>query len=124
MSSAQLPGWGSLLRGRVEAKGTWDGLRHSERSAGSSRTRRSSADVEEVAEQVLGYVRAHPGPRLEEIGRGLASLVQPEESSTRKRKRWRHSWCMRCPPRTLSASASASSAGFSRRRVYVAGYDA
>jgi hypothetical protein len=27
--------------------------------------------VEEVAEQVLGYVRAHPGSRLEEIGRGL-----------------------------------------------------
>jgi hypothetical protein len=37
------------------------------------RIRRSSADVEEVAEQVLGYVRAHPGSRLEEIGRGLGT---------------------------------------------------
>jgi hypothetical protein len=37
------------------------------------RIRRSSADVEEVAEQVLGYVRAHPGERLEEIGRGLGT---------------------------------------------------
>src|SRR5688572_22861974 len=41
------------------------------KSAPGRRTRRSSADVEEVAEQVLGYVRAHPGSRLEEIGRGL-----------------------------------------------------
>ena len=37
------------------------------------RVRRSSADVEEVAEQVLGYVRAYPGQRLEEIGRGLGT---------------------------------------------------
>src|SRR5688572_29514617 len=34
----------------------------------TGRIRRSSADVEEVAEQVLGYVRANPGSRLEEIG--------------------------------------------------------
>jgi hypothetical protein len=39
----------------------------------TGRIRRSSADVEEVAEQVLGYVRAHPGSRLEEIGRGLGT---------------------------------------------------
>src|SRR5688572_5096063 len=38
-----------------------------------ARIRRSSADVEEVAEQVLGYVRTHPGSRLEEIGRGLGT---------------------------------------------------
>jgi hypothetical protein len=41
------------------------------KTAPGRRVRRSSADVEEVAEQVLGYVRAHPGSRLEEIGRGL-----------------------------------------------------
>jgi hypothetical protein len=39
----------------------------------TGRIRRSSADVEEVAEQVLGYVRSHPGSRLEEIGRGLGT---------------------------------------------------
>jgi len=43
------------------------------KSAPGRRIRRSSADVEEVAEQVLGYVRAHPGSRLEEIGRGLGT---------------------------------------------------
>jgi hypothetical protein len=37
------------------------------------RIRRSSADVEEVAEQILGYARSHPGQRLEEIGRGLGT---------------------------------------------------
>jgi hypothetical protein len=42
-------------------------------SASGRRIRRSSADVEEVAERVLGYVRAHPGQRLEEIGRGLGT---------------------------------------------------
>jgi len=39
----------------------------------TGRIRRSAADVEEVGEQVLGYVRAHPGSRLEEIGRGLGT---------------------------------------------------
>jgi hypothetical protein len=43
------------------------------KSAPGRRVRRSSADVEEVAEQVLGYVRANPGQRLEEIGRGLGT---------------------------------------------------
>jgi hypothetical protein len=43
------------------------------KSAPGRRPRRSSADVGEVAEQVLGYVRAHPGSRLEEIGRGLGT---------------------------------------------------
>ena len=43
------------------------------KSASGRRVRRSSADVEEVAEQVLGYVRAYPGSRLEEIGRGLGT---------------------------------------------------
>jgi hypothetical protein len=43
------------------------------KSAPGRRVRRSSADVEEVAEQVLGYVRAYPGQRLEEIGRGLGT---------------------------------------------------
>ncbi len=45
----------------------------SAKSAPGRRIRRSSADVEEVAEQVLAYVRAHPGSRLEEIGRGLGT---------------------------------------------------
>lgn len=35
------------------------------------RGRRSAADVEQVAGQVLAYVQANPGHRLEEIGRGL-----------------------------------------------------
>jgi hypothetical protein len=35
------------------------------------RGRRSAADVEQVAGQVLAYVQGHPGERLEEIGRGL-----------------------------------------------------
>jgi hypothetical protein len=43
------------------------------KSAAGRRVRRSSEDVEEIAEQVLGYVRAHPGSRLEEIGRGLGT---------------------------------------------------
>jgi hypothetical protein len=37
------------------------------------RIRRSAEDVEEVAEQIHGYVLAHPGSRLEEIGRGLGT---------------------------------------------------
>jgi len=37
------------------------------------RVRRSSADVEKVAAEVLAYVRSHPGERLEEIGRGLGT---------------------------------------------------
>jgi hypothetical protein len=35
------------------------------------RARRSAADVEQVAGQVLAYVQGNPGSRLEEIGRGL-----------------------------------------------------
>ncbi len=35
------------------------------------RTKRTSADVEAVANQVLAYVKANPGSRLEEIGRGM-----------------------------------------------------
>jgi hypothetical protein len=35
------------------------------------RGRRSAADVEQVASQVLAYVQGNPGERLEEIGRGL-----------------------------------------------------
>jgi len=35
------------------------------------RVRRSSADVEAVAAKLLAYVKAKPGQRLEEIGRGL-----------------------------------------------------
>ncbi len=35
------------------------------------RGRRSAADVEAVGSQVLAYVQANPGHRLEEIGRGL-----------------------------------------------------
>ena len=45
------------------------------KSVPGRRVRRSSADVEEVAEQVLGYVRAYPGQRLEEIGRGLGTAT-------------------------------------------------
>jgi len=45
------------------------------------RVRRSTADVEKVAAQVLAHVRAHAGQRLEEIGRGLkvatAGLKRP-----------------------------------------------
>lgn len=37
----------------------------------AKRGKRSSADVEQTAELVLAYVKAHPGQRLEEIGRGL-----------------------------------------------------
>jgi hypothetical protein len=37
------------------------------------RTRRSSTDVEAVSSEVLSYVKTHPGHRLEEIGRGLAT---------------------------------------------------
>src|SRR5688572_27269456 len=35
------------------------------------RAKRSSADVEAVGAKVLSYVKANPGSRLEEIGRGL-----------------------------------------------------
>src|SRR5687767_7400718 len=45
------------------------------------RGRRSAADVEVVGTQVLSYVQANPGHRLEEIGRGLgvdtAGLKRP-----------------------------------------------
>ena len=45
------------------------------------RVRRSSADVEAVAAKILAYVKAKPGQRLEEIGRGLgvetAGLKRP-----------------------------------------------
>ena len=65
-------------RGSGKAKGDAPAKRGPGRPKGSKsptgrRVRRSSADVEEVAEQVLGYVRTHPGQRLEEIGRGLGT---------------------------------------------------
>jgi hypothetical protein len=63
-------------RGSGKAKGEATAKRGPGRppkSAPAGRVRRSSADVEEVAEQVLGYVRANPGQRLEEIGRGLGT---------------------------------------------------
>jgi len=45
------------------------------------RAKRTSADVEAVANQVLAYVQANPGSRLEEIGRGMgvetAGLKRP-----------------------------------------------
>jgi hypothetical protein len=48
---------------------------------GPSRRRRSQQDVAAVGEKVLVYVRANPGQRLEEIGRGLrtdtAGLKRP-----------------------------------------------
>lgn len=42
---------------------------------GRKRGRRSSADVEVVAAQVLAYVNANPGQRLEEIGRGMGTAT-------------------------------------------------
>jgi len=51
------------------------------------RIRRSSADVEAVAAKILAYVRAHPGQRLEAIGRGLradtAGLKRPVQTLLR-----------------------------------------
>jgi hypothetical protein len=48
------------------------------------RTRRSAADLGKIAGKVRAYVRAHPGERLEEIGRGLrkatAGLKRPVQS--------------------------------------------
>ena len=65
--------------GRPRGTGTPKGGSPAKRGPGrpkatkSGGVRRSSADVEEVAEQVLAYVRANPGQRLEEIGRGLGT---------------------------------------------------
>jgi hypothetical protein len=42
-------------------------------SSSRRRVRRSSADDEAVADQVLTYVGSNPGARLEEIGRGLGT---------------------------------------------------
>ena len=65
-------------RGSGKAKSEAPAKRGPGRPKGSKsptgrRIRRSAEDVEEVAEQVHGYVLAHPGSRLEEIGRGLGT---------------------------------------------------
>jgi len=64
-------GSGKAKRGRPAGSG--QASPETARPGSGRRVRRSAADVEEVAEQVLGYVRAHPGSRLEEIGRGLGT---------------------------------------------------
>lgn len=42
-------------------------------SAGSGRARRSAHEIENLAEQLLEYVRSHPGSRGEEIAAALAT---------------------------------------------------
>src|SRR5688572_17613161 len=78
-------GSGKAKRGRPAGSG--QARPEAAKSAPGRRTRLSPEDLEEVAEQVLGYVRAHPGSRLEEIGRG--SGRRRPGSSSRSRSCWR-----------------------------------
>src|SRR5262245_32258233 len=42
----------------------------------AQRGRRSTQDVDQLAETVLAHIRANPGQRLEEIGKSLGSPTQ------------------------------------------------
>jgi len=58
--------------------------------ASARRIRRSPADLARVSAKVAAYVKAHPGQRLEEIGKGLkvdtAGLKQPIRSLVAAKK--------------------------------------